>query len=249
MKILILAAGYAIRLHPLTIDNPKPLLEVGGERIIDRIIDKIAEVDSACQIYIITNAKFFGKFDEWLKNSKYKNRVALINDATLSNETRHGAIKDMEIAISEKRIDDDLLVIAGDNLFDFSLGAFLESARKNPDDISIALHDVADIGAAKKFGVVKIDEQNRVVDFEEKPAAPKSTLISTGIYHIPRGKIGTIKEFIKNSAQRSDAPGYYVSWMSKNYKVYGIAFLEDWCDIGDIESLKTADRKYSKKER
>ncbi len=217
--------------------------------MIDRILDKIAEIDNTCPVYIITNAKFFGKFDEWLKGSKYKKRVSLINDASVSNETRHGAIKDMEIAIIEKSIDDDLLVIAGDNLFDFSLGEFLKSARERARGISVALHDIADIEAAKRFGVVKIDEQKKVVDFEEKPASPKSTLISTGIYYIPRGKLATIKEFIKSSAQKSDAPGYYVSWMSKNYEVYGIAFPEYWCDIGDIESLRKADRKYSEKER
>ncbi|MFA6610040.1 MAG: nucleotidyltransferase family protein [Candidatus Omnitrophota bacterium] len=249
MKILILAAGYAIRLHPLTIDNPKPLLEVGGRKMMDIILDKTAEADSSCTVYIISNAKFFGKFEEWLKGSKYKDRISLVNDGTVSNETRHGAIKDMEIAIAEKGIDDDLLVIAGDNLFDFSLVDFLRSAKENPDEISVALHDIADLEAAKRFGVVAIDGQKKVVDFEEKPASPKSTLISTGIYFIPRGKLGTIKEFIKASAHKSDAPGYYVSWMSENYDVYGIAFPEDWCDIGDIESLRKADKKYSKKER
>lgn len=247
MKILILAAGYAVRLYPLTLDNPKPLIEIGGRKIIDRILEKIADIKGAYSIHIITNEKFFEKFRKYLEICKYRDRISLINDGSTSNETRCGAIKDMEIAIREKSIEDDLLVVAGDNLFDLDLNTFLKFAASHPDGVSIALYDVKEISAAKRFGVVKIDRTKRIIDFEEKPQAPKSTLISTGIYYFPKKKISFIKEYVKG-ANKLDAPGYYISWLSKTDKVFGFAFSETWYDIGDMESYKKADQAYLEKE-
>lgn len=248
MKALILAAGYAIRLHPLTQDRPKPLLEIGRKKIIDRILDKIVNIEEIDSIYIITNDKFFEKFSDWLNGSRYSNRISLINDGSASNETRLGAIKDLEIAIVEKDIDEDLLVIAGDNLFEFDLDEFLDFALARPDGISVALYDINDYASAKKFGVVKVDRDNRIIDFEEKPERPKSTLISTGIYYFPKKKLQLIKEYLNASGKGGDAPGYCISWLTKKDVVHGFIFSEDWHDIGDIESLKKADSEYLKKE-
>jgi len=247
MKILILAAGYAIRLHPLTLDMPKSLLPVGGRTILDRILDKLASLDGVDSIYIITNEKFFQKFKDWVKGSNHAGKISIINDGTTTNDTRHGAIKDMEIAISGRHIEEDLLVVAGDNLFDLDMVSFVNFAKEKRSGISIALYDIKSLEAAKKFGVVKVDDRHRVVDFEEKPEAPKSTLVSTGIYFFPKEKLPSIKGYISKMAEKKDAPGYYISWMSRNDVVYGFKFLEDWCDIGDIESYKKADRKYSLK--
>jgi glucose-1-phosphate thymidylyltransferase len=250
MKILILTAGYATRLYPLTIDTPKPLLEVGGMKMIDRILEKTArfvkESDSIC---VVTNGKFFNNFDEWCRASDCMEKICIINDRTTSNETRLGAIRDIELAIKEKNIDDDILIVAGDNLFELDIGKFLEFAKEKTDGVSVALHDIKDIGAAKRYGVVTIDAHHKVTEFEEKPEHPKSTLVSTGIYFIPKEKLGSLKEYIRTQAHKSDAPGYYISWLSKNDKVYGFAFDEDWYDIGDIESYKKADQEYHKKER
>lgn len=247
MKALILAAGYAVRLKELTSDMPKPLLEIGRRRIIDRLLDKIVNIKEASALYIITNDKFFEKFSDWLKNSKYHDKITLLNDGSVSNETRLGAIKDLEIAIREGGIDDDLLVVAGDNLFEFDLNEFLKFSQARRDGTSVALYDIRDYKLAKRFGVVKADEDGRVVDFEEKPEDPKSTLISTGIYYFPKEKLSFIKEYLKIS-ERSDAPGYYISWLVKKDRVYGFAFSEDWYDIGDIESYKKANSEYLEKE-
>ncbi len=247
MKILILAAGYAVRLKEITRDRPKPLLDIGRRKIIDRIIEKVASLEGAPSIYIVTNAKFFDSFDKWLKTSKEKKRTALINDGSTLNENRLGAIKDIDLAIKKGAIDDDLLVIAGDNLFDFDLGEFLKFAVTRPDGVSVALHDIKDIESAKRFGVVSVDEKKRVVDFEEKPANPKSTLISTGIYYFPREKLRFIKEYVATS-DKLDAPGYCIGWLSRRDKVHGFVFSEDWYDIGDVESYKRADNKYLEKE-
>lgn len=248
MKAIVLAAGYAVRLQPLTLHTSKSLLVIGKRKIIDRIIDKIASLKEDPDIYIISNARFFGDFKEWRRSSAYGDRVSLVNDGTTTNETRLGAIRDLGLAIREESIDDDLLVVAGDNLFDFELAAFLEFARANADGVSVALRDIGDIGMAKNFGVVKIDEHNRVVDFEEKPAEPKSTLISTGIYYFPKEKLPFIKEYVK-MRDKLDAPGNYICWLAGTDKVYGFTFLEDWYDIGNIESYKKADAEYLKKER
>jgi glucose-1-phosphate thymidylyltransferase len=248
MKIIILAAGYATRLEPLTLTTPKSLLEVGRKKIIDRILEKIAYlkggVDSIC---IVTNAKFFNTFNEWLRGSKYAEKASLLNDGSVSNETRLGAIKDLELVIAEKAIDDDLLVVAGDNLFDLDLNKFIEFARSRPDGVSVALYDIKSLSAARSFGVLKTDAAGRVTDFEEKPAEPKSTLISTGIYYFPKNKLAFIKEYVK-MRNKLDAPGYYISWLVRRDKVYGYSFSEDWYDIGSLESLKKADADYLKKE-
>jgi glucose-1-phosphate thymidylyltransferase len=249
LKLLILTAGYATRLYPLTIDTPKPLLPVGGKAMIDRIIEKTADAARADAIYVVTNGKFFDKFKDWAKGSKYAAKITVVNDNTYTNETRLGAIKDMSLAIDQQKIDDDLLIVAGDNLFDFDLGGFLKFGREHTDGVLVALYDIKSVEAAKKYGVVSIDANGKVTDFEEKPEKPKSTLISTGIYYLPRGKVSSIKAYITNQAKRSDQPGYYVSWMSKNDRVYGLAFREDWYDIGDIDSYRKADEEYKRKGR
>lgn len=246
MKALILAAGYAVRLQPLTLDTPKPLLTIGGKKIIDRILGKVLKVKGIDTVYVVANHRFFQNFEEWLKNYVYKNKISLIDDGTVSNETRLGAIKDLELAIEKKSIEDDLLVVAGDNLFELELDRFLDFTKKHPDGVSIALYDIGDIGAAKKFGVVKKGKDDIIAEFEEKPEKPKSTLISTGIYYFPKETLKYIKEYI-GLGTKLDAPGYYIQWLIKTHKVYGFSFSQQWYDIGDIESYKRADAEYKQK--
>jgi glucose-1-phosphate thymidylyltransferase len=249
MKVVILAAGYAVRLQPLTLKTPKPLLSVGSRKIIDRILDKVARLDEKVDaIYVVSNAKFFQKFEEWHTGSPLKNKISLINDGTTTNETRLGAIKDLELVIKEKEVADDLLVVAGDNIFDFELKDFMRSAATKADGVSVALYDIKSLELAKHFGVVKINARNRIVDFEEKPAQPSSTLTSTGIYYFPKERLGFIGRYVKMQ-NKLDAPGHYIGWLSEVDKVYGFVFQEDWCDIGTIESYKRADEEYSERER
>ena len=248
MKVVILAAGYAVRLRPLTLTMSKSLLPIAKKKIIDRILDKIdalkRPVDS---VSIVTNAKFFDTFNDWLQKSKYKNKVSLINDGTTTNETRLGAIRDMEMVIEAEKISDDMLVVAGDNLFDFDLNKFISFAEVH-DGVSIACYDIRSLDNAKNYGVVRIDPDNKVVDFKEKPEKPDSTLISTGIYYFPKKKIKLIEEYVKMQ-DKLDAPGYYIGWLSGADKVYGFSFLEDFYDIENIESYNKADREYSEKEK
>ena len=248
MNVIILAAGYAVRLEPLTLTTPKPLLEIAGRRIIDRLTDKIAGLGGDSPVTIITNAKFFDKFALWKNGSGYKGKISLVNDGSTNNDNRLGAIRDLMLATDSVGSDEDLLVIAGDNLFDFGLDRFVKFAKDHYSGVSIALYDVGSLDLARSFGVLKIDTGNKVVNFEEKPQAPKSTLISTGIYYFPKDRIGMLKEYAK-SQERLDAPGYYISWLAKNHEVYGCPFTEDWYDIGNIESYRKADTEYKNKEK
>lgn len=247
MKIIILAAGYAVRLQPLTLNMPKSLLPVGGRTIIDRIIDKTGRIEGWDKIYIVTNNKFSGKFSEWLGNVSIKDKISIINDGSTTNDNRLGAIKDMALVIKEGAIDDDILVIAGDNLFELDLAGFVKFARGN-NGVSVALYDIGSTAVARNFGVVEVDQRNIIVDFEEKPKEPKSTLVSTGIYYFPKNKLPFIQKYVKMHSNL-DAPGYYIGWLSKEDKVYGFRFSEDWYDIGNIDSYNNADHKYTEKER
>ena len=242
MTLIILAAGYAVRLQPLTLNTSKSLLPIGNRKIIDRILEKAAKAKGVASIYIITNSKFFKNFGEWLKSYKHENKIFVVCDGTTTNENRLGAIKDLEFIIKEESIAGDILVVAGDNLFEFDLNNFLKFARKR-DGVSIAVHDIGSLALAKNFGVVKVDADHKVVDFEEKPENPQSTLISTGIYYFPKDKVAFINEYVKMQ-NKLDAPGHYIGWLSKRDHVYGFAFPEDWYDIGTMESYRKADDEY-----
>ena len=256
MTILILAAGYATRLYPLTLDKPKPLLKVGARTIIEHIIEKISQINGPERCFIVTNQKFFKHFQKWASNfsalpafggrgGKFSVPIEVINDETTSNETRLGAIRDIEFVIKKKAIKDNLLVIGGDNLFEFSLKEFVEFAEAHRPDVSLAVFDIKAKEKAKQYGVVKIDSSNRVINFQEKPPKPESTLISTCVYYFPKDKLNLMSHFL-SSGNKADAPGNYIKWLSENDKVYAFVFEEDWYDIGDIASYEAANKVYSR---
>ena len=246
MIILILAAGYATRLYPLTLNKPKPLLEVGKRPILERVFDKISGLPGVEKCFIVTNEKFFKSFSEWASKYRFKVPIEVVNDMTTTNENRLGAIRDIEFVIENKSIRDDILVIGGDNLFEFSLAEFTAFARARRPGASLALFDIKDIGKAGLYGVAKVDSSKRVIEFKEKPPSPQSTLIATCVYYFPREKIDLIKEYL-SADKGKDAPGNYIKWLSENTEVYGFTFEGNWYDIGDIRSYEEADKKYSSK--
>ncbi len=250
MIVLILAAGYATRLYPLTLNTPKPLLKVGPRAIIEHCLVKIEELTEVTNCFIITNQKFFAAFTTWAavfsRGGRFKAPIEVINDETTTNENRLGAIRDIEFAVKKKNISDDLLVIGGDNIFEFSLKRFVDFARSNGPNAALALFDIKDKNKASLYGIAKIDAANRVVGFEEKPATPQSTLIATCVYYFPKEKGKLISDFL-SSGNKSDAPGNYIKWLSRTDKVYGFVFKEKWFDIGDIRSLEEADGLYKDK--
>ncbi|MFH1847937.1 MAG: nucleotidyltransferase family protein [Candidatus Omnitrophota bacterium] len=246
MKVLILAAGYATRLYPLTKDQPKPLLKVGRYAILEHIFKKIESVEGVDAAYIITNTKFYSHFREWAEGADFGMPIEAIDDGTTTNDNRLGAIRDIEFVLKAKNIDDDLLVIGGDNIFEFSLKDFAAFAKGKRPASTLALYDLGDIKKASLYGVVKIDGRKEVVGFQEKPPQPESALVATCVYFFPKEKLKLLPEYIALGLKQ-DAPGNYIKWLAENDKVYGYVFSDAWYDIGDLKSLKDADEKYKAK--
>jgi glucose-1-phosphate thymidylyltransferase len=245
MQAIILAAGYATRLYPLTLNRPKPLLDVGGRPMIEYIIEKIEEVGEIGEINVVTNQKFYNSFREWQSHLMSKKTIRIINDQTTSNEDRLGAIGDVLFVIDKKKIQEDILVVAGDNLFDFSLQDVMEVYRSKRADC-IALFDVGDKELAKQYGIVEIDSDGKVVGFYEKPHEPPSTLCSTGVYVFTRSTVSDIRRYVNEGGDR-DKTGHFVEWLFKKRPVYSYVSKKRWYDIGSFSQLEEARNAYKKK--
>jgi glucose-1-phosphate thymidylyltransferase len=233
MKALILAAGYATRLRPLTDSIPKQLLPVGGRPMVDWILDRVEET-SADEVHLVTNARFAEDFARWAEGKN----VQIHNDGTTSNEDRLGAIGDMRFV----GLDDDLLVVAGDNLFDYSLAEY-ERYWGERDGSCIAVLDVRDRELAKQYGIVDVDENDRITAFEEKPPAPKTTLVATAAYVYHREHVPLIARYL-DEGNPPDQPGRLVAWLYRREPVYAYRFPGLWFDIGNPEQLLEADNHW-----
>ncbi len=237
MKALILAAGYATRLRPLTDTLPKQLLPVGGRPMVDWIADKIREA-GIDDIHLVTNARFAGLFDVWANAAG----VTVHDDGTMTNETRLGAIGDVRFVRDETGWDDDLLVIAGDNLFDYSLADFLRFAAEKNGASAVAVYDVGDRVLATQYGVIELDADDRVTGFVEKPAEPPTTLCATATYLYARGHAGLVERYL-DEGNPPDQPGHFIAWLHTREPVYGFRIPGGWYDIGDAAQLLEADNR------
>jgi glucose-1-phosphate thymidylyltransferase len=246
MKGLILAAGYGTRLYPLTLDRPKPLVKVAGQAILERLLRKLEKLEHCDEVYIVTNDKFYGMLVKWVGGRVFSVKLKVINDMTRTNEERLGAIGDINLVLKKESPEDDILIMAGDNLFEFDIADFTRFAGEKKQ-FSVALFDVKDAKLAQRYGIVSVGDDQKIVSFEEKPAKPKSTLASTGIYYLPKSKISLLNEYVKTGLVK-DAPGNFVKWLSENDMVYGYVFTEGWYDIGDKVSLEKADIEYRARE-
>lgn len=244
MKALILAAGYAVRLYPLTKEYPKPLLAIGQRPIINYIIDKLETIDDIDEIIVVTNSKFILKFRKWASHSRIQKRISLVDDLTKYHSDRRGAIGDMNFVIEKKRIRDDLLVIGGDNLFDGDLNDFIAFAKAHKSSPVIGIYNIKDKIQARQYGVIKVDSRYKLTDFAEKPKKPKSTLIAMCLYYFPKEELGLVKEYLNSRYDKHDATGFYIDWLRKKVPVYGFAFDGYWYDIGHPKIYKEAAREY-----
>ena len=232
MKALILAAGYATRLRPLTDSIPKQLLQVGGRPMVDWIVERIEET-SADEIHLVTNARFAPDFERWAEDKG----VHVHDDGTTSNEDRLGAVGDIHFV----GLDDDLLVVAGDNMFDYSLADY-EAYWREKGGSSVAVHDVGDLELAKKYGIVDVDANDRITNFVEKPEEPPTTLCATATYLYTRDHARLVGTYLEEG-NPPDQPGHYVAWLHEREPVYAYRFPGEWFDIGDIHQLLEADNR------
>jgi len=242
MKAVILAAGYATRLYPLTLDRPKALLDVGGRPMVEHLLQRLEGVAGLDGIYLVANSKFADTFRDWATGWA-GSEVWIVDDGTADEETKLGAIGDLELTIRESAIDDDLIVLAGDNLFSESLAPFAEFAsEKNAP--ALGVYDVGDLDAIRRYNAIELDEDDRLTFFEEKPANPRSTLTGIALYFYPRHSLGLVGEYLE-TGNNPDQPGRLVQWLYPRVPVYAWRVPGRWYDIGSAETLAEADRAFT----
>ena len=235
MKALILAAGYATRLRPLTDSFPKMLLPLAERPMLDYLLDRIREVGEIEEIHLVTNARFAPIFGDWAPED-----VTVHDDGTRSNEDRLGAIGDIALAIERGGLAGaDLLVVAGDNLIGYSLRGLVDFWRAKGGS-AVALHEVSDPELLKNYGVVELDEDDRVVGFQEKPAEPRSNLAATAAYLYRAEHMELLARYLEEG-NPPDAPGNFAAWLHTRAPVHGYRTSGEWHDIGDLRQLLEAD--------
>lgn len=246
MKCLILAAGYATRLYPLTENFPKPLLEVAGKPILDWLIDDMNQTGLIDEYIIISNHKFAHIFQDWAdkRNLLFNVKCLILDDGTSSNETRLGAVKDIQFAIDQLHLDDDLLVMAGDNLLDFSLSGFINFAQEKQTTCVMRYFEV-DEARLHKTGVAEINEQGLILSMEEKPANPKSNWCIPAFYYYTREDSHLIKKGIESGCG-IDAPGSFIAWLSTQTNVFTYEMPGKRYDIGTLASYVEVKHTFSR---
>ena len=245
IKAILLCAGYATRLYPLTQNQPKALLSIGDKTLLGHIMDKIEQIQEIDEVFVVTNDMFLSNFWSWRESYKPKKRTHLISDGTKSNEERIGALGDLKYVIDLKKIDSDIIVIAGDNLFEFSLRSFLDYYKSKNASV-VGLYDIGDKKkAAKKYGVVEVDSNNKIIDFQEKPAAPKTSLVSTACYIFKASDTKQFGEYMLGNG-KWDHLGDFIKWLADTTPTYGFVFKDKWFDIGSFEALEEAYEAHKK---
>lgn len=247
MNILILAAGYATRLYPLTLNKAKPLLEVSGKPMLEWVLDNLASVPDIGAVYIVTNNKFAADFQAWADD--YHRRVPkltfqIVNDGSTSDQDKLGAIGDIQLVVNRENLaSDDLMVVAGDNLFSESLEGFAAFAGKHA--ATLATYDVGDLEAIKKYNNLTLDEAGCITAFEEKPANPTGTITGIALYHFAKTTVPMFDTYIKEG-NNPDQPGRFIQWLYKRLPVHTFPISGTWFDIGSKETLAEANVIFEK---
>ncbi len=246
MKVIILAAGYATRLYPLTLTRPKPLLPVAGKPMIEYVLDNLAPIGDIDRVYVATNAKFASQFEEWsvrYRAAKAQLNFTVVNDGSTDDTNKLGAIGDINFVLHTQRVDDDLIVVAGDNLFSNTLEPFGKLCREKNAPV-VAVYDVKDLEQIKKYNALGLDPDGRITFFEEKPRKPTSTVTAIALYFYPRSTIALIRQYVAEG-NNPDQPGRLVQWLYTRVPVYTWMVPGIWYDIGSKETLEEANRIFA----
>jgi glucose-1-phosphate thymidylyltransferase len=243
MNVLILAAGYATRLYPLTLNKAKPLLVVGGKPIIEWLPDNLVGIPDLETIYVVTNDKFMADFQAWSQEYQKRHpefKIKVVNDGSTSDEDKLGAIGDINFVVTNENLSQSsLLIAAGDNLFTDSLADFVTAARET--EVTVAVYDVADIEAIKKYGNIAVDAEGIITRFEEKPQNPQGTLAAIALYYYSPAVISLLRTYLA-AGNNADQPGRFVQWLYTRKPVKTFQIRGRWLDIGSRETLEDADR-------
>ena len=246
MKLIILAAGYATRLYPLTLNQPKPLLPVAGKPMIEHVIDNLAPIGGLERIYVVTNAKFAGNFQGWseaYRAAKTKLDFTIVNDGSTDDTNKLGAIGDLHLVLTREKVDDDIIVVAGDNLFSETLSDFGRFCREKNAPV-LAVYDVKDLEQIKKYNAITVATDGSITFFEEKPKNPTSTVTGIALYFYPRATLPLIKQYI-TEGNNPDQPGRLVQWLYPRVRVFTWTVPGLWYDIGSKETLEDANRIFA----
>jgi glucose-1-phosphate thymidylyltransferase len=246
MKVIILAAGYATRLYPLTLTTPKPLLPVAGRPMIDYVMDNLAPISGIDRIYVVTNAKFAAPFQQWADNYRaHKSPLdfTVVNDGSTDDTNKLGAIGDINYVLTHEQVDDDIIVVAGDNLFSEKLGDFGRVCREKNAPV-LALYDVGDLEQIKQYNAITVDAAGRITFFEEKPQNPTSTRTGIALYYYPKASLPLIRQYIAEG-NNPDQPGRLVQWLYPRTPFYTWDVPGLWFDIGSKETLEEANRIFA----
>ena len=239
MKCLILAAGYATRLYPLTENFPKPLLKVGDKAILDWLIDDLEKTGFIDEYIVVTNHKFAPVFVDWAKD---RPAICVIDDGTSTNETRLGAVKDIELGIRTRKVDEDLLVMAGDNLLDFSLGGFIRYAQEKGTSCVMRYYEPKE-ERLHKCGVLEMDAADKILTMEEKPAQPRSHWCCPPFYYYKKDDLPLVGKGIAEGCG-TDAPGSFIAWLCTRTAVHAWEMPAARFDIGSLDTYREAQVKY-----
>lgn len=240
MRLVVLAAGYATRLYPLTRDQPKHLLAVAGRPVLEHVLERLAAIDELEEAYLVTNRKFAGQFRDWAAGYDGPLRPEIVDDGTTSEDDRLGAIGDLGLILRESGTAEDTVVVAGDNIFTESLAGFGRSARELRASL-LGVYDVGDLEAVRKYNAIEVDDDGRVSFFEEKPNDPRSTLTGIALYYYPSGVLPLVERYL-DEGNNPDQPGRLVQWLYRRVPVYAWRVPGLWLDIGSRETLDEADR-------
>lgn len=242
MKALLLAAGFATRMHPLTLTRAKPLLEIGGRPMLTHLVDRLSSIRDIDEFVVVGNGKFAADFEAWRNKVACDRPVRVLNDGSTDDSDKLGAIGDIAFALERVPGDHDWLVVAGDNLFEFDPLPFHELFREHGDPL-LLLREIECAGQKSRYNEVKIDEAGVVTSFREKPPDPQSNLVAICFYFLPPALRGWIARYLAEG-NNPDAPGYFIQWLARQTRVRATRFHGPWFDIGNLQTLEEARARY-----